>query len=67
MLTSKNCFNYLLLARDILPRSPERTRLSYFVTYTQSNHRLSKTPLDINEFVWRSRIQSPNGNVRNKT
>ena len=69
MINSKNCFNYLQLLYELMPRGEERNRLSEFIRKTRNNCRRGKYyERNVNEFIWRNRIETPHSRIRrNKT
>lgn len=67
MITSKNCFNYLQLLYELMPRGEERNRLADFIRKTRNNCIRSKAGQDVNEFCWRNRVLTKGGRIRNKT
>ena len=69
MINSKNCYNYLKLLYELMPCGEERTQLATFLRKTRNNCRRGKQfSRDVNEFVWRNRIETPNSRIHcNKT
>ena len=65
MINSKNCFNYLQLLYDLMPRGDERNQLAIFIRKTRNNCRRGKQyNRDVNEFTWRNRIETPHSRIR---
>lgn len=65
MINSKNCFNYLQLLYELMPRGEERNELADFIRKTRNNCRRGKHyERDVNEFTWRNRIETPHSRIR---
>lgn len=65
MINSKNCFNYLQLLYELMPRGEERNELADFIRKTRNNCRRGKQyERDVNEFTWRNRIETPHSRIR---
>ena len=67
MINSKNCFNYLQLLYDLMPRGYERNQLAIFIRKTRNNCKRGGANRDVNEFCWRNRVLTKGGRIRNKT
>ena len=68
MINSKNCFNYLQLLYELMPRGEERNELADFIRKTRNNCRRGGANRNVNEFAWRNRVETPHSRIRrNKT
>lgn len=63
MINSKNCFNYLQLLYELMPRGEERNRVAEFIRKSRNNCKRGGDNRDINEFTWRNRIETPNSRL----
>lgn len=64
MINSKNCFNYLQLLYELMPRGEERNALADFIRKTRNNCKRGGANRDVNEFCWRNRIEAPHSRIR---
>lgn len=64
MINSKNCFNYLQLLYELMPRGEERNELADFIRKTRNNCRRGGAGRNVNEFTWRNRIETPHSRIR---